>query len=89
MSASAASLTDRLLARAARLRPSTCPASLIPEGRWTRTLRWFADRRHLKEMDTRMLRDVGLTPEDVRRGVPFGVSNQRQAHSAGPGADPD
>lgn len=41
------------------------------EGRWTRLLRWLTDRRHLREMDARLLQDVGLTREDVWRGVPF------------------
>jgi hypothetical protein len=36
-----------------------------------RLLRWLGDRRHLREMDSRLLHDVGLTREDVRRGVPF------------------
>lgn len=36
------------------------------------TLRW-QDRRHLRELDERMLRDVGLSREDVEReaGKPF------------------
>lgn len=32
----------------------------------------MTDRQYLAEMDDRMLRDVGLTREDVTRGVPFG-----------------
>ena len=42
-------------------------------------LRWLADRQHLREMDTRLLSDVGLTREDVRRGVPFRAGTPRPA----------
>ncbi len=38
---------------------------------WRRALRYLADRRHLMELDARLLGDVGLTREDVVRGVPF------------------
>ena len=38
---------------------------------WRHAPRYFADRRHLLEMDERLLQDVGLTREDVVRGVPF------------------
>lgn len=41
------------------------------EGASARALRWLADRRRLAQMDPRLLRDVGLTPQDVRRGTPF------------------
>ncbi|HWX49627.1 MAG TPA: hypothetical protein VNZ61_16380 [Roseomonas sp.] len=46
-------------------------AEPLQEGRWTRILRWLADRQHLREVDSRLLRDVGPTREDVLRGVPF------------------
>ena len=49
------------------------------EGRWARMLRWLADRRHLHEMDERLLRDVGLTREDVWRGMPFRAAVPRPA----------
>ena len=55
------------------------PAALAREGRWTRLLRGLADRRHLREMDARLLRDVGLTREDVRRGLPFHTDASRPA----------
>jgi uncharacterized protein YjiS (DUF1127 family) len=41
---------------------------------WARCLRWLTERRqlaHLQEMDEHMLRDVGLTREDVIRRMPF------------------
>ncbi len=38
---------------------------------WHRAPRFLADRRHLIELDARLLSDVGLTREDVARGVPF------------------
>ena len=38
---------------------------------WHRAPRYFADRRHLLELDVRLLQDVGLTREDVVRGLPF------------------
>ncbi len=44
-----------------------------------RLLRWLGDRRHLREMDSRLLHDVGLTREDVRRGVPFRAGTPRPA----------
>ena len=68
-SASAPSIVPPPLAEPSA--PSAVHAGAVREGRWTRALRWFADRRHLLEMDDRLLRDVGLTREDVRRGVPF------------------
>lgn len=36
-----------------------------------RAQRFLTDRRHLMELDARLLSDVGLTREDVTRGVPF------------------
>lgn len=42
------------------------------ESAFARMLRMAADRDHLRELDPRLLRDVGLTQEDVVRGVPFG-----------------
>ena len=36
-----------------------------------RAQRFLTDRRHLMELDARLLSDVGLTREDVARGVPF------------------
>jgi hypothetical protein len=41
------------------------------ESVFARACRLLADRRHLAELDPRLLRDVGLTSEDVARGVPF------------------
>lgn len=38
---------------------------------WHRAPRFFADRHHLLKLDARLLSDVGLTREDVVRGVPF------------------
>lgn len=41
---------------------------------WVLWLRWLDERRQmvqLDEMDERMLRDMGLTREDVIRRVPF------------------
>ena len=38
---------------------------------WHRAPRFFADRHHLLELDARLLSDLGLTREDVVRGVPF------------------
>jgi uncharacterized protein YjiS (DUF1127 family) len=41
---------------------------------WARCMRWLSERRqlaHLQEMDEHMLRDVGLTREDVIRRMPF------------------
>ncbi len=35
-----------------------------------RVARWIEDRRQLSEMDEHLLRDVGLTREDVARGIP-------------------
>ncbi len=36
-----------------------------------RAQRFLTDRHHLMELDARLLSDVGLTREDVARGVPF------------------
>jgi uncharacterized protein YjiS (DUF1127 family) len=36
-----------------------------------RLARHAADRRHLARLDDRLLADVGLTREAVRRGLPF------------------
>ncbi|MDJ0389115.1 DUF1127 domain-containing protein [Roseomonas sp. E05] len=55
-------------------RPAGPPAALTGprgEGIWARSLRWIADHRHLREMDERLLRDIGLTRADVARGLPF------------------
>lgn len=41
------------------------------EGAWARAIRWIEDRRRLAALDERLLRDIGLTPEDVAREVPF------------------
>lgn len=44
------------------------------ESLWARCVRLLKERRqlaHLEEMDERMLRDLGLTREDVIRRVPF------------------
>ena len=41
------------------------------EGPLARALRWIEDRRRLSELDGHLLRDLGLTREDVRCGVPF------------------
>ncbi|MDQ1078108.1 hypothetical protein [Pseudoroseomonas cervicalis] len=41
------------------------------EGALARALRWIADREHLAELEPRLLRDVGLTAEELRRGTPF------------------
>ncbi len=44
-----------------------------------RAERFLSDRRHLLEVDGRLLDDVGLTREDVLRNVPFrcGVQDER------------
>lgn len=39
--------------------------------RCRRAERFLLDRRHLLELDERLLADVGLTHEDVLRDVPF------------------
>ncbi len=39
--------------------------------RCRRAQRFLTDRHHLMELDARLLSDVGLTREDVARGVPF------------------
>ena len=41
------------------------------ESAWTRVLRWIDDCGRLTDLDDRMLRDIGLTREDVLRGTPF------------------
>ena len=41
------------------------------EGWVPRALRWAGDRRHLAELDDRLLRDVGLTRADLAHGTPF------------------
>lgn len=41
------------------------------ESAWARVLRWIGDRGRLTDLDDRMLRDIGLTREDVLRGTPF------------------
>ncbi|WBV45430.1 hypothetical protein [Pseudoroseomonas cervicalis] len=48
------------------------------EGALARALRWIADRGHLAELEPRLLRDVGLTPEAVRRGEPFRLHDRPQ-----------
>ena len=67
------------------------PADRAENTRFTRRLRlWLAaqgkqcrraeqflsDRRHLLELDGRLLADVGLTREDVLRNVPFRCGGQ-------------
>ncbi len=62
------------------------PADQAENARFTRRVQlWLAaqaqhcrraqqsltDRHHLMELDARLLSDVGLTREDVARGVPF------------------
>lgn len=42
-----------------------------PETPLTRALRFERDRAALTFLDPRLLDDVGLTEEDVARGVPF------------------
>jgi len=54
------------------------PPRLPRENAWARAWRWMADRRHLAEMDDRLLRDVGLTREDVRRSLPFAPAAETQ-----------
>ncbi len=49
-----------------------------PKLRGVELLRWLANRRDLRELDGRLLRDVGLTHEDVRRGVPFKAAAPQQ-----------
>lgn len=39
--------------------------------RYRRAQRFRSDRRHLLELDARLLADVGLTREDILRNVPF------------------
>jgi len=46
-----------------------------------RAERFLLDRRHLLELDGRLLTDVGLTREDVLRNVPFRCA----AQDGGPG----
>lgn len=41
-----------------------------------RAERFLLDRRHLLELDGRLLADVGLTREDVLRDVPFRSDRQ-------------
>lgn len=41
------------------------------EGALARALRWIADREHLSGLEPRLLRDVGLTEAELRRGTPF------------------
>jgi len=41
-----------------------------------RAERFLSDRRHLLELDGRLLADVGLTHEDVVRNVPFRCGGQ-------------
>jgi uncharacterized protein YjiS (DUF1127 family) len=43
----------------------------MAEGALARASRWIGDRQRLVELDDRLLRDLGLTREDVRRGLPF------------------
>jgi len=44
-----------------------------------RAERFLSDRRHLLELDRRLLDDVGLTREDVLRNVPFRCSGHDMA----------
>jgi uncharacterized protein YjiS (DUF1127 family) len=48
--------------------PRTGPAG---ETELARMLRWHRDRRSLVDLEPRLLRDVGLTAQDVARGKPF------------------
>jgi uncharacterized protein YjiS (DUF1127 family) len=50
---------------------STAPGGPALESAWARLLRWNADRRHLIEMEDRLLLDVGLTRADIVEGAPF------------------
>src|SRR5690242_13259585 len=36
-----------------------------------RALRWARDRCHLERLDERLLRDIGLTEDDLRGGAPL------------------
>ena len=64
-------LSRRLLPHAlTRRRPLAVPGP-AREGALARALRWIEDRRRLEALDARLLRDVGLTPGDVARGLPF------------------
>ena len=49
---------------------SAAPAAPAKRGGWlawlTRTLRAIETRRHLTEMDDRMLKDIGITRMDAR-----------------------
>ena len=60
-------------------------AELAREGRWAQFLLWLADRQHLLEVDTRLLGDVGLTRDDVRRGTLFRSITSRPAALASVG----
>ena len=79
MSAPASTASAFLPSRADPSHPPARHAGPAREGRWRRMLRWVRDRRHLREIDDRLLRDVGLTREDVRRGVPFRIGAHHRA----------
>ncbi|WP_158537350.1 DUF1127 domain-containing protein [Humitalea rosea] len=49
-----------------------------------RAWRWLLDRRHLADMDDRLLRDVGLTRQDVLRGLPFAAADGPQRPAPAP-----
>lgn len=44
-----------------------------------RAVRLLEDRARLASLDPRLLADIGLTPEDVARGVPFREPATRRA----------
>jgi len=51
--------------------PAPRPQGPRGESAWARSLRWIADRHRLREMDERLLRDIGLTRAEVSQGLPF------------------
>ena len=50
-----------------------------PETPLARALRFERDRARLASLDPHLLGDLGLTPEDVARGVPFREPTARRA----------
>lgn len=52
--------------------PPSRPTGPCRASAWARALRWLADHCHVIGTDDRLLRDAGLTREDVARGVSFG-----------------
>lgn len=65
--------TTRQGTLAAGVRACLPPSGPGGEGRLARALRWSADRDQLAELDGHLLRDVGLTRQDVERGLPFNL----------------